>query len=276
MPRMTRKAGHFTAETVWLCARLAFALAALLFLAPLTIGQALGSNCENSYRISHSNSDCMHAWWDNSPSSSCWGTKGGAQSFCSNYGEVVGKVDIISGTDITVWLRNTSKWRYTRCTNDTRQISCCIDKSELCKKSQVEMNDDGKIDHYHSRNNTWSTPLVNTHRRRYEHCESYPTSIYCEVDPEGDAFTEPTLCGGVQCTAGHCWTYWDGSDADDSCQDESMSFNDSAVFSPLCTVTADCLEDDGTTLTSSTGTRQAFDMGAMKYCGDGEIKYRWC
>ena len=156
------KTGRFTTGIVGLCARLAFALAALLFLAPLTIGQALGSNCESSYRISHSNSDCMHAWWDNSPSSSCWGTKGGAQIFCSNYGEVVGKVDIISGTDITVWLRNPSKWRYTRCANDTRQISCCIDKSELCKKSQVEMNDDGKIEHYHSSNNTWSTPLVNT------------------------------------------------------------------------------------------------------------------
>ena len=103
--------------------RLLGAFAVLLFLAPLASGQALGSECESSYRMSHSNSDCMHAWWDNSPSWSCWGSEGGAESFCSQYGTVVVKVDIDGGADLTPHRSTAGKWRYSRCLNDTRSIS---------------------------------------------------------------------------------------------------------------------------------------------------------
>lgn len=264
------RTGRFITRRVGAGARLALAFAALLFLAPLAIGEALGSNCENSYRISHSNSDCMHAWWDNSPSASCWGTKGGAQSFCSNYGSITVKVDIIAGPDIEVERSGSGKWRYQLCTNDTNQISCCIDKSDLCIKGQVEKTNTGYIQHWESSNNSWSAVYVGTHRARYEHCENHSGSIYCEVDPEGDASTAPTLCGSGQCAASHCWLYWNVSDADDSCQDESMSFDDSTVFEPLCTVTADCLNDDGDYVEAEK-TETTYEMNELKNCS-GEIK----
>ena len=271
MPRMTMKAGHLMAETVGLCARLAFALATLLFLAPLTIGEALGSNCESSYRISHSNSDCMHAWWDNSPSSTCWGTKGGAQSFCSNYGSITVKVDIIGGSDIEVERNGSGKWRYTLCTNDTRQISCCIDKSDLCKKSQVEPSSSGYIDHYNPHNNTWESYSVSTHEDRYKHCDRYSNeSIYCDVDPKGDAFTEPTLCDGEECAHSHCSSYWSDSSADDTCRDESMGSSLSDVFNPTCTVSADCLNDDGDYVEAEK-TDVMYEMDELRNC-NGEIK----
>jgi len=139
------KAGRFTTQTARTASRLALALAALLFLAPLAIGQALGSDCGSSYRMSHGDSDCMHAWWDNSPSLNCWGTKGGAQSFCSDYGTVVVKVDLVSHGDLTVHRNNSEKWRYSNCFTDTNAVSCCIDKSDLCVKNQVEADANDKI-----------------------------------------------------------------------------------------------------------------------------------
>ena len=137
------------------------------------------------------------------------------------------------------------------------------------------MNDEGKIEHYDSSDNSWDWARVDTHKRRYEYCEDYEDSIYCEVDPEGDAFTDPTLCDGQTCVASHCSSYWADSNADDRCHNESMTFDGSEVWYPRCTVTASCRNDDGT-LFYSTGNEAPYRMDEMEYCGDGEITYKWC
>ena len=194
---------------------IALAFAALLFLAPLAIGQALGSECGSSYRMSHGDSDCMHAWWDNSPSSNCWGTKGGAQSFCSNYGTVVVKVDLVSHGDLTVHRNNSEKWRYTNCFTDTNAISCCIDKSDLCVKNQVEADANDKIKYFVSGNSSLQTASVGTRIERYEFCRDNPDTVYCDVNPEGDALWAPN-CGDHDCTVADCNWHWNQSDAHES------------------------------------------------------------
>ena len=252
--------------------RLVVAFVALLFLAPFAIIGDAEAACNNSYRVSHGDSDCLHAWWDNSPSSSCWGTKGGAQSFCSKYGDIQVKVDIVLRADFNVRLRSSSKWRYQNCEVDTRQISCCLDQSDLCHKNQVEA-ENGWIAHYVSSNNTFSSRNVSSHKLRYQYCEEHPGSVYCENDPEGDAFTEPLLCSGNKCVIGDCWSGWNQSDAKDSCEGASMAFDDSAIFTPLCTVTADCRDDDNAWVEAA-GTTKPWSMKHLQNCS-GEIK-QWC
>ena len=222
--------------------RLLAAFVALLFLAPLAIEQALAA-CPPSYRIKHSDSSCIHGWWDNSPSSSCWGTKGGAQSSCSSYGDITVNVDIKNADDIEVELTSSNKWRYRNCTVDTRQISCCMDESDLCMKSQVE-EENGWIEHYDSSDNAFDFKRVSSHEYRYKYCAEHPTSVYCENDPKGDAFTAPLLCDGQTCALSDCRTNWRQSPADRKCNSEVIVFDDSDVFSPNCTIGAWCTDNN--------------------------------
>ena len=104
----------------------------------------------------------MHAWWDNSPSATCWGTKGGFQSYCSNYGTVVVKVDLVNHADYTVHKNDSEKYRYENCVTDTNSVSCCIDKSDLCVKNQAEADDNDKIKYFKSGNSTLQTASVGT------------------------------------------------------------------------------------------------------------------
>ena len=251
--------------------RLLGAFAALLFLAPLAIGEALGSECESQYRMSHSDSDCMHAWWDNSPSWSCWGTKGGAESFCSNYGTVVVKVDIQGGEDLTPHRTTAGKWRYTRCLNDTNSISCCIDKSDLCVKNQVEPDSDQKIKYFQSGNSTLQTASVGTRIERYNFCQDNPDTIYCEINPRNDALWAPN-CGDHDCTVGDCNWHWNQSDASDSCTLVSMNYIGADFFSPKCNVHARCSSSDTSQEVHSALTAEMWDVDDLEVCDDLYVK----
>ena len=252
--------------------RLLGAFAVLLLLAPLASGQALGSDCGTSYQISHSNASCLDASWLNLP----YGVSWSAQNKCPDYGDVTVLVDLENTSDKKHELTDSTRWEGKLSTStlngiSVNGISCCIDESDLCKKSQVEANSSDQIDHYNSSDNTWTTVSVATHQERYEHCEDNSTSVYCTNDPEGDAFTAPQLCRMERCTVSHCWSHWTASDAAPECRDESMTFDETDIFSPSCTVAADCLTSDGITYSSASGSAAPFDMDEMENCEDGTI-----
>ena len=60
---------------------------------------------------------------------------------------------------------------------------------------------------------------VGTHEKRYEFCQDNADNIYCEVDPEGDAFTEPPNCeeNPNTCTVEDCQDAYEESDLYDTC-----------------------------------------------------------
>ena len=221
--------------------RLALAFAALLFLAPLAIDQALGSNCEWSYRMNHSNSDCMHGWWDNSPPAStgyAMGSKYGVQSFCSNYGSVVAKIDISGGSDRTWTLNNGSKQRGGSVWNNVSGIYCCIDKGDMCVKQQVEKSNH-EIKYFVSGNSTLQTANVNERIDRYNFCQDHPDTIYCDVNPQGDAHWTP-VCGDHDCSVNDCNWHWNQNDDMSNCELLYMGFDDSNFHQPTCRIQATC------------------------------------
>ena len=59
------------------------AAAVLAFAAVALVADAVQASCGSSRRVSHSDTNCMHAWWDNSPGWALLGYKAGAESFCS-------------------------------------------------------------------------------------------------------------------------------------------------------------------------------------------------
>ena len=118
---------------------------------------------------------------------------------------------------------------------------CCFDQSDLCYKSQVEKNDSGQITRVTKSSLTLSTTLVDvsTHHKRYDFCQANPDDIYCQVDPEGDANTEPEgpacaedsscNCGDHHCTVGDCDWHWERSPAAATCA--TAGSGDSSLYS---------------------------------------------
>ena len=189
------------------------AFLAVLFLAPLLIGQAEAA-CPPSKRLKHSRSSCIHAWWDNSPSSTCWGTKGGARSFCSQYGWVEANVDIINDTDKFLGFGNASKLRYKDCNSDTRQISCCMDTSDLCLKQQAKA-EDGIIKQWTGSGTSFRDIDVSTQANRYEFCSENRNNIYCKRTPGTNR--PPDCVNDGECTVEDCWEEWNASAASAVC-----------------------------------------------------------
>lgn len=50
-----------------------------------------------------------------------------------------------------------------------------------------------------------------------------------------------------------------------------MSFDESDVFNPTCTVTAECLDDGGINYVSASGSAAPWDMDEMENCENGTI-----
>ena len=144
-----------------------------------------------------------------------------------------------------------------------------MDQSDLCKKSQVEENN-GWIEHYDSSDNAFDSVNVSSHELRYLHCEEHSTSVYCENDPKGDAFTAPRLCNGNSCTIDDCWLDWEEGPADSTCKRESITFNDRDMFRPKCTIFADCKRARGYFVGTS-ATTAVWNMSRLQNCY-GDLK----
>ena len=156
-----------------------------------------GSGCPASSRVAHAASTCVDATWNNSPDAS----EGVSSQYsvqwensCHNYGDIVVDVNLSPGEDEHVHL-NTSvggTMRSQSRSSDVSGISCCWDESDLCHIREV-VAEDGQIIK-HTSGTSYTLVDVSTHRNRYDLCQSQAGAdlIYCDVNPEGDAFTEPT------------------------------------------------------------------------------------
>jgi hypothetical protein len=161
-----------------------------------------GGTCNNWARISKNDATCLSAGWDNSPPASS-GVVGGstfwARNECSDYGEVRVHVDIAGNTDLHWHLDHSSKVSGEKWVNDVNHISCCVDKSDLCFKEEVEPITSGE----HEGNirlisvdgsSYWDGyGDVSTQSARYLLCEHWANIPYCRLDPEGDAFIHPDV-----------------------------------------------------------------------------------
>ena len=206
--------------------------------------------CGSGHRISHQNASCLSAGWDNSPG--FWsGVAGGStywvQSKCSTYGLVYASVDSPGALDDKWKLSNGNKEDSVFLTSNVASIDCCINHGDqLCYKWQVEKNGANKIRHVTVTGSGYSSRMVNvsTHKQRYNFCKSNPDYIYCEINPEGDAFTSPYNCGDHYCTVGDCTWHWNRSTADDTCHERfnpySMSISAEDGTSQTCTIQVKC------------------------------------
>ena len=100
-----------------------------------------GGACNSQYRISKNAATCLSGWWDNTPPVSAGAGSGstyGAQNLCASYGDIKAHIDTIRELDTHMHLNDSGKVRGRVYGADVRDISCCIDKSDLCYKDQVE------------------------------------------------------------------------------------------------------------------------------------------
>ena len=213
----------------------------------------VGGGCNSQYKVSHGDSDCLAAWWDNTPPAST-GHAGGStfgaktENDCDDYGEVRAHIDMLNTGDTHFHLTDSSKYRGYLDFNNISGISCCINESDLCYKQQVEKNSRGRIKVWTGTGTTMEKVNVRTHAKRYAYCSEFPDSIYCVNDEDGDAFIDPNNCGDHLCTVADCQTAFEASDAYEQCQsdgftdvaDPTYSISATDGSSQTCTVTANC------------------------------------
>ena len=181
----------------------------------------IDSACPANYRIPEADATCLRGR-----------TGVGTHDYelnnlCSSYGQVVVSIDVMNTTDTRVTLhKGSSEVAAQLAGGQIRAITCCIDRGDnLCYKDQVEKREDGRIRFYN--HPVASTRDVSTHQARYDLCQAHPTNIYCKVNPEGDAFTEPAAAPSTEThTLGDCYDAWEDSDAyDDGCRTDVISFS---------------------------------------------------
>lgn len=199
--------------------------------------------------FSRVNGWCLQSGYDNSPPVSSGviaGSTWWVRNRCSDYGTVVANIDIKGATDSHVHLDGSGRVTGKRPFTDVRAIKCCLDRSDLCWKSQVIKREEGQDNAGHIRyavatsgtaSHGWYD--VSTHRKRWEFCQDHQDYIYCRLDPDGDAFTDPgpteeeqedaeiadglraaassTACDGSPCTIRDCAYAFAESDAGDTC-----------------------------------------------------------
>ena len=70
--------------------------------------------CRSWARMSHRTVDCMHAWWDNSPSvggGRFIGSTHGVENFCADWGTVVAHIDVKNRGDLHYHMDENKKYR---------------------------------------------------------------------------------------------------------------------------------------------------------------------
>ena len=196
-----------------------------------------GGACSRWARVTTASATCLSSDFSNGG----FTQSGWARNECAGYGTVVAHHDLRATTDNHWHLDDNSKQRFGPGWYHTRSIKCCMNKSDLCYKDQVEKVTDADINNGNAsirflrvigEAQAVSYVDVSTHENRYEFCQENPNYIYCTENPEGDALTsplevaqaaaeaagEPTCsadsscnCGDHYCTAADCDSSWDDS-----------------------------------------------------------------
>ena len=147
-----------------------------------------GSACSTKFRVpSNVETQCANMGWTNKTG----GTFHYAKNECIQYGDLVVTVNQKKFIDGHYHLDNSTKKYTTVIVTNVRDMNCCADRSDLCLRQEVEASDAGFISRWTGEGLTYADHDVSTHEKRYKHCQDYSDSIYCEVDPSGDAFTAP-------------------------------------------------------------------------------------
>lgn len=151
--------------------------------------------CDTWARISTRDATCLssgHGFaWDGR------GSYAWARNECSNYGAIVAHRDVVIDIDGHFHLSHGNKSEFARASTETRDITCCINESDLCYKDQIEPIESGEwaghIRYINVNASSYDVGLVDvrTHEQRYEFCSTFPEQIYCDEDPEGDAHVLP-------------------------------------------------------------------------------------
>ena len=119
-----------------------------------------------------------------------------------------------------------------------------MNESDLCHRQQVEAKD-GIIRVYTGSGTTTRDVDVSTHAKRYEFCQDNRNNVYCEANPEGDAFTRPGCEGDPSaCTVDDCEDAYEESDLYDTCSD-NLHYrihvgSSGGTYGAQCRITATC------------------------------------
>ena len=97
--------------------------------------------CGKKHRVSHRDSECLSAWWENHNSTFRHNTYN-VRNNCASQGRVVAKVDLKEEMDRTLYLDNGAT-RSGQTKFRIRWIYCCSDLSTLCNRSDLERAEDG-------------------------------------------------------------------------------------------------------------------------------------
>ncbi len=154
-----------------------------------------GGGCDSNFRVTTASATCMTSGWSHMgipPYWSIWAKNG-----CSDYGDIEAHVDVPNEADEHIHADESEK-AYAYSTNEPRSVKCCVNKSDLCYRDQVEKvtsgDNEGKIRFLRiSESNTRlvSYEDVSTHQARYDFCQTNPNYVYCKVNPDGDALYPP-------------------------------------------------------------------------------------
>ncbi len=230
----------------------------------------VASGCTESQRISDSDATCMSASYSNSWSISGGGYHYSVETECGDYGTVVVHANRVDHVDYMANFTADNPESSGHASTKFRAFTCCLDQSDLCYKNQVEARSDGNIRSITINGSTITGTFVDvsSHQKRYDFCSENEDDIYCEVDPQGDANTDPNAecnedtdppcnCGDHYCKVADCNSHWDQSPAADTCADASWN-NESAYTmtisatdgsSQTCNMTVQCMtggvRDDG-------------------------------
>ena len=95
------------------------------------------AKCGISSRISHKDSDCLTAKWDNAAN---WLSinKYQVKNECSDLGTVFAKLDVKNWQDLTEELSDDQWEKGSTDLLNIRHIYCCSDLSDLCNRSDIE------------------------------------------------------------------------------------------------------------------------------------------
>ena len=165
--------------------------------------------------------------------------------------------------------------------SDVDGISCCWDESDLCYIREV-VAEGGQIIK-HTSGTSYTLEDVSTHRSRYDLCRENSELIYCQVDPEGDAFTEPLPAISLQ----DCHDRFARSPASRSCDEFHANAQDGrnagtgserrriALDDEMChAISARCPAGSGDQLTIDEALPLA-DVRRLKFCEWDVTAYIW-
>ncbi len=97
--------------------------------------------CGKKHRVSHRDSECLSAWWENHNSTFKPNTYN-VRNNCASQGRVVAKVDLKEEMDRTLYLdHGATRTGHTKFR--IRWIYCCSDLSTLCNRSDLERAEEG-------------------------------------------------------------------------------------------------------------------------------------